>query len=57
MTDAMLNTCKTALSILIGSDKVQEADNPLEAFTEGLSIFVSHYCYDQHESPYCYHLR
>ncbi len=55
MTDGMLNSCKTALSTLIGSDKVQEADNSLEAFAEGLSNFVSHYCHDQHESPYCYH--
>ncbi len=55
MTDGMLNSCKTALSTLIGSDKVQDADNPLEAFAEGLSNFVSHYCHDQHESPYCYH--
>ncbi len=33
MTDAMLNSCKRALSTLIVSDKVQEAHNPLEVFT------------------------
>ncbi len=54
MTDAMLNSCKSALSTLIASDKVQEAHNPLEAFTDGLKNFVDHYCHDEHASPY-YH--
>ncbi len=55
MSDSTLNSCKTALGNLIASDKIQEADNPLEAFTEGIQNFLAHYCHDQHTSSWCYH--
>ncbi len=55
MSDSTLNSCKTALGNMIASDKIQEADNPLEAFTEGIQNFLAHYCHDQHTSSWCYH--
>ena len=44
MADVALNACKTSLSTLIASDKVQEAENPLQAFSKGPMNFVQHYC-------------
>ena len=55
MTEGLLNHCKSALSNLISSDKVQESDDPLKSFSKAILNFYSHYCLDIHTSPWCCH--
>ncbi len=50
-----MSHCKTALSNLISSDRVQEAENPYKDFSEGLLNMVQHYCHNNHDSSWCHH--
>ena len=43
---------KTVLRNLICCEDVLEDSNSLEAFSMGLLNFHSHYCKDQHDSPW-----
>ena len=52
ITEALVDRMKAALRNLI-SCEVLEDSNPLEAFSKGLLNFHSHYCKDQHDSPWC----
>ena len=53
MTEAHVDRMKAALRNLISCEEVLEDSNPLEAFSKGLLNFHSHYCKDQHDSPWC----
>ena len=53
ITEALIDRMKTALRNLISCEEVLEDSNPLEAFSKGLLNFHSHYCKDQHDSPWC----
>ena len=55
MIDGLLGDCKSALSNLISSDKVQESADPLKSFSEAIVNFHLHYCLDIHTSPWCHH--
>lgn len=55
MPEGFLGHCKAALSNLISSDKLQQSDDSLEAFSEAILNFHSHYCLDVHSSPWCHH--
>ena len=55
MTEQFLTSCKSALSNLIGSDKVYSSENPFAAFSDGILNFHSHYCLNDHTSPWCFH--
>ena len=44
-----------ALSNLISSEKIQGSDDPLKSFSEAILNFHSHYCLDDHSSPWCCH--
>ena len=53
MTEAHVDRMKAALRNLMSCEEVLEDSNPLEAFSKGLLNFHSHYCKDQHDSPWC----
>ena len=53
ITEALVDRMKAALRNLISCEEVLEDSNPLEAFSKGLLNFHSHYCKDQHDSPWC----
>ena len=55
MTEGLLGHCKAALSNLISSEKIQGSDDPLKSFSEAILNFHSHYCLDDHSSPWCCH--
>jgi len=55
MPESFLNHCKTSLSNLIASDKVQSSDDVLETFSEGILNFINHYCHNDHSSVWCLH--
>ena len=44
---------KTVLRNSISCEEVLEDSSPPEAFSKGLLNFHSHYCNDQHDSPWC----
>ena len=55
MTEGLLGHCKAALSNLISSEKIQGSDDPVKSFSEAILNFHSHYCLDDHSSPWCCH--
>ena len=55
MSEAFINSCKAALKSLICSDTVFDSEDPYTAFSTGIVNFHSHYCLDDHSSPWCYH--
>ena len=55
MTESFLSSCKAALNNLISSDKIQASQDPYTDFSEGIRNLHSHYCLDDHSSPWCQH--
>lgn len=55
MSEAFIGSCKTALTNLISSDRIQSSDDPFKSFAEGLLNFHRHYCLDDHTSSWCHH--
>ena len=55
MPDSLLNNCKAVLNNLIASEQVNKSANPFQAFSEGVTNFVQHYCHDNHTSSWCHH--
>ena len=53
--EGLLTHCKAALSNLIASERVESADDPLTAFSDGILNFIGHYCLDDHRSSWCCH--
>ena len=55
MPDSLLNYCKAVVSNLIALERVNQSANPIEAFSDGVTNFVQHYCHDNHISSRCNH--
>ncbi len=54
MPKSLLSHCKTSLGALISSDAVNNDEDPLQAFSEGIKNFYNHYCKDDHSSKWCH---
>ena len=55
MDEALLSSCKAALSNLLSSDRIKQSDDPFTAFSSAIVNFYSHYCLDEHSSEWCHH--
>ena len=55
MDDAVLSSCKAALSNLLSSDRIKQSDDPFTAFSCAVMNFYRHYCLDDHSSEWCHH--
>ena len=55
MPEQFVVSCTAALKNLISSDTIQSADDPYEAFSEGIQNFYKHYCLNDHSSSWCSH--
>ena len=53
ITESFIDKVKHALRNLMSCTEVLEDSKPLEAFSEGLLNFYSHYCKDSHDSKWC----
>ena len=53
ITESFIDRVKRALRNLMSCAEVLEDSKPLEAFSEGLLNFYSHYCKDSHDSKWC----
>ena len=47
-----MNSCKTALSNLISSERILESNDPYSAFSSANLNFHKHYCEDNHTSEW-----
>ena len=55
-SDDFIKQVKKSLSQIMASPDVIETEDPLQAFSEALLNFHSHYCKDLHSSKWCkYH--
>ena len=48
MPEGLLTHCKAALSNLIASERVESADDPLTAFSDGILNFIGWMTVDHH---------
>ena len=55
MPENFIGSCTAAFKNLIASDIIQSAEDPYEAFSEGILNFHSHYCLNNHTSTWCHH--
>ena len=53
MTEAHIDRMNAALCNLMSCEELLEDSNPLETFSKGLLIFLSHYYNNQLDSPWC----